>query len=220
MSETFDLAQVYRDVEDYLVPYLRLGLGERAVYYHLLRHSRVEGRRCVQVSKRALARNLGCSATTVRGHVRRLAQKGCLRIVERSLAGHTIEVFTPDEIPGCVRVGALSQTSQLEAADCFRNERLRAAILRRENYACFYCLRRLPAGAAVFDHAVPLAAGGDNSYRNIVACCFECNSAKSDRPAEEFLRELYRASRLTAAEFDGRRAACEALRAGRLAPAV
>ena len=31
MDEPLDFAQVCRDIEDYLVPYLRLGAGERAM---------------------------------------------------------------------------------------------------------------------------------------------------------------------------------------------
>lgn len=220
MNETFDLAQLYRDVEDHLVPSLRLSMAERAVYYHLLRHSLVEGRRVVHVSKRSLGRGIGCSFMTVHRHVRVLEEKGCLRIRERGRAGHAIEVLSPDQIISRLSHGEAAAPVDLVAIDCFGSERMRSAILRREQYRCFYCLRRLPAGAAVFDHAVPVAAGGDNSYRNIVACCFECNSIKRDRPAEEFLRELYRAARLSSAEFDQRTAALEALRAGRLPPAM
>jgi 5-methylcytosine-specific restriction endonuclease McrA len=65
---------------------------------------------------------------------------------------------------------------------------------------------------AVFDHATPVAAGGDNSFRNIVACCFDCNTRKKDRPAEVFLRELYRSGRLSSPELDARLAALDALR--------
>lgn len=220
MDKTFDLAQVYRDVEDHLVPSLRLSMAERAVYYHLLRHSLVEGRRVVHVSKRSLCRGIGCSFMTVHRHVRQLEEKGCLRIRERGRAGHAIEVLTPHQVIGRLSHGQADPRLALAAIDCFGSERMRSAILRREQHRCFYCLRRLPAGAAMFDHAVPVAAGGDNSYRNIVACCFECNSLKRDRPAEEFLRELYRASRLSSAEFDERRTALEALQAGRLPPAM
>lgn len=217
LSGSIDLAQVYRDVEDRLVPGLGLSMSERAVYYHLLRHSLVEGRGVAHLSKRALCRGIGCAFMTAHRSLRTLEQKGCLRIRERGRSGHTIEVLAPSEVPGCARVAA---NAELKAADCFRSERLRSAILRREQDACFYCLRQLCAATAVFDHAVPLAAGGGNSCRNIVACCFECNSVKRDRPAEEFLRELYRSSRLSSAEFDERRAALEALQAGRLLPAL
>ncbi|MCL4523984.1 MAG: HNH endonuclease [Acidobacteria bacterium] len=215
MDEPLDFAQVCKDIEDHLVPYLRLGSGERAMYYHLLRHSRAEGKRVLQISKRVLARNVGTSATTVHGHLRALEQKGCVKIVERNLAGHSIEVLTPAEIPGCVRAGMAAEVVAVEGADCFKNERLRAAILRREQNACFYCLRPMATGAAVFDHVVASAQGGDNTVRNIVACCFECNSRKGEKSAEEFLRELYRASRLSDAELDARLAALETLQGGK-----
>ena len=170
------------------------------------------------VSKRVLARGIGCSTTTVNGHLRRLTQKGCVRIVERGLMGHILEVLTPKEIPGCLAAAAGPCGQELEAADCFKNEKMRAAILRRERGACFYCLRELRAGAAVFDHVVASAQGGDNTYRNIVACCFECNARKGERSAEEFLRELYRGSRISEAEFDARLAALETLQCGQLVP--
>jgi predicted DNA-binding transcriptional regulator len=215
MDEPLDFAQVCRDIEDYLVPHLRLGAGERALYYHLLRLSHAEGVRRAHVSKRMLARGIGCSTTTVNGHLRRLTQKGCVRIVERGLLGHILEVLTPDEIPGCLTPTAAPEDGELEVADCFKNEKMRAAILRRERQACFYCLRELRANAAVFDHVVAAAAGGDNSFRNIVACCFDCNARKGSRTATEFLREMYRTSRLSEAEFDARLGALKSLQDGK-----
>jgi predicted DNA-binding transcriptional regulator len=220
MDEKLDFAQVCRDIEDYLVPHLRLGAGERALYYHLMRLSHAEGVRRAHVSKRVLARGIGCSTTTVNGHLRRLTQKGCVRIVERGLLGHVLEVLTPGEIPGCMAPATALEDEGIEAVDCFKNEKMRAAIVRRERNACFYCLRQMRTGAAVFDHVVPAAAGGDNAFRNIVACCFDCNSRKGGRAATEFLRELYRASRLSEAEFDARLAALEALQSGQLVPAM
>jgi predicted DNA-binding transcriptional regulator len=220
MEEKLDFAQVCRDIEDYLVPHLRLGAGERALYYHLMRLSHAEGVRRAHVSKRVLARGIGCSTTTVNGHLRRLTQKGCVRIVERGLLGHVLEVLTPSEIPGCLAPAATLEDVEVEAADCFKSEKMRAAILRRERQACFYCLRPLGTGAAVFDHVLASAQGGDNSYRNIVACCFECNARKGGRAATEFLRELYRTARLSDAEFDARLAALETLQSGQLVPSA
>jgi hypothetical protein len=183
-----------------------------------MRLSHAEGVRRAHVSKRVLARGIGCSTTTVNGHLRRLTQKGCVRIVERGLLGHVLEVLTPGEIPGCFAPVAALEDGELEAADCFKSEKMRAAILRRERNACFYCLRQMRAGAAVFDHVVAAAAGGDNSYRNIVASCFDCNARKGSRTATEFLRELYRTARLSDAEFDARLVALEALQVGQPIP--
>ena len=38
--------------------------------------------------------------------------------------------------------------------------------------------------APVRDHIVPLAAGGEHSYKNIQLVCFQCNSLKGDRVVE------------------------------------
>jgi hypothetical protein len=217
MSEPFDLAQLYRDVEDHLVVCLRLSMAERVLYYHLLRHSLLEGQPFAKVSKRRLCRGLGCAFMTVHRHLRLLEQKGCLRVHERGRSGHTIEVLIPQHILSR-RADAQSAPRDLAALDCFRSDSLRAAILRRENHACFYCLRQLRNAATLFDHVVPASAGGDNSYHNIVACCFECNSCKKDLPASHFLRMLLRADRLSPAEFQSRLEALEALTSDRLLP--
>jgi hypothetical protein len=215
-----DFAQVCRDIEDHLVPYLRLGSGERAMYYHLLRHSRAEGKRVALISNRRLGSSFGTSSTTARFHLRHLAEKGCIRITDRSLAGHTLDVLLPHEIPGCMQPNSPGNLAQLDTADCFHDRRLRPAILRRENNSCFYCLRELRPESAAFDHVVPVSVGGDHSFRNVVACCFDCNSRKRNRPAAEFLRELFRTARLSDDELAARLLALDSLHSGHLVPAM
>jgi len=68
------------------------------------------------------------------------------------------------------------------------------------------------------DHVVPRAEHGRNSYRNLVSCCLECNTNKGERPAEDFLRGLYRERRLSTADLTDRLRALEALAAGKLRP--
>jgi 5-methylcytosine-specific restriction endonuclease McrA len=63
-----------------------------------------------------------------------------------------------------------------------------------------------------------VSTGGDNSFRNVVACCFDCNSRKRNRPAAEFLRELFRTARLSDAELDARLLALDSLQSGQLVP--
>jgi hypothetical protein len=46
----------------------------------------------------------------------------------------------------------------------------------------------------------------------------ECNVAKGEKPADDFLRRLYRERRLTAAELAGRLRALDALASGKLRP--
>jgi hypothetical protein len=46
----------------------------------------------------------------------------------------------------------------------------------------------------------------------------ECNVAKGEKAADDFLRRLYRERRLTAAELAGRLRALDALASGKLRP--
>src|SRR2546427_10217894 len=89
---------IWKQIEDVLVPRLCLTLAERAVYSHLLRHSRLEDRLRLRFSILWLARGNRLSAGSVRLAVRRLVAKGALRLVERTKAGHVVEVRLPGEI--------------------------------------------------------------------------------------------------------------------------
>ena len=236
-NEKINEVQVWKQMQDELIPRLRLPVIERAVYAYLLRHSRLEGKRQLCFSIGSLARGACLSTTSVRRAVRCLVTAGVLRLVERSRAGHTVEVRLPEEIraafPGRVwsrstarstsRSAARSASSgkrvlDLEEADFLQNRSLRQYIHARERGYCFYCLSRLNKRIQCLDHVVPRAQRGRNSYRNLVSACTECNSEKAARPAGNFLRWLYREHRLTAAELTARLRALEALASGKLRP--
>jgi 5-methylcytosine-specific restriction endonuclease McrA len=193
---------IWKQIEDVLVPRLCLTLAERAVYSHLLRHSRLEDRLRLRFSILWLARGNRLSAGSVR--LRRLVAKGALRLVERTKAGHVVEVRLPGEIRavrperGARGPARLPRTANLEEMDFWQDKTLREAIHARERSVCFYCLRRLTARVRCLDHVVPQVRRGSNSYRNIVSSCAECNALKGETPAEGFLRSLYRDGRLTA----------------------
>src|SRR2546427_11482909 len=93
--------------EDFLFPRLRLSVTDRAVYSHLIRHSRLEGQLQLRFSMPWLARGIGVSTGPVRESVRRLVVLGALRLIRRSNAGHVIDVFLPDVICG-IRTGLLA----------------------------------------------------------------------------------------------------------------
>ncbi len=216
---------VWKQLEDVLVARLGLNLTERAVYAHLLRHSRLEGKRQLRFSIVWLARSVHLSGAPVRHAVRSLAAKGALRLVDRTQAGHLVEVFLPDEVhasphedaaPSCL--ARRPDSRNLEEMDFSQVSSRREAIHARERGLCFYCLRRFTTRGRVLDHVVPHVRGGSNSYRNLVSCCVECNSQKGETAAEDFLRSLYRLRRLTSAELDARLRALEALAAGDLRP--
>src|SRR5712664_2547818 len=215
---------LWKQFEDLLVPRLRLSVTDRAVYSHLLRHSRLEGKLRLRFSIPWLARGARLSTNPARWAVRRLIAHGALRLVERSKAGHLVQVLLPDEIRATRhrRIGRrdarpLPRCLDFEQ-DFLKNRALRHAIHVRERGRCFYCLRRLTPLIRCLDHVVPRVSFGSNSYRNLVSCCLQCNSQKRDRPAGDFLRSLYRERRLTDAELTARLRALDALASGTLPP--
>ena len=241
--------EVWKQMEDILVPQLRLSVLDRSVYSHLLRHSRLEGKRRLRFSIQWLARAVRVSRGPAREAVRRLLTLGAFRLVERTKAGHLVEVRLPDEIRACLprqaacldlSVPAKSRPASgatvahrtsrtpdtqarvlpLEDSDFLQTRALRQSLHSRERGLCFYCLRRLTASRKCLDHVVPRVQFGRNSYRNLVSCCVECNSQKSERPARDFLRCLYREQRLTTAELADRLRALDALAAGKLRPLI
>src|SRR6266704_320570 len=228
-------AQIWKQLEDHLVPRLRLSVIDRAVYSHLLRHSRLEGRLRLRFSIARIAHGARLGGTATRRAVRRLVAQGALRVVERGKNGHLIEVRLPEEIGaarGPVRlrlpeeIGAargpvrlrLPRAINLEETDFLQSKALRQAIHARERGRCFYCLRLLTTRTQCLDHVVPSVRFGRNSYRNLVSCCMECNSKKGQSPAEDLLRWLYRERRLTPMELNGRLRALDALASRTLPP--
>jgi len=221
---------VWKQLEDLLAPQLRLSAMDRMVYSHLLRHSRLEGRIRFQFSMLGLGCHLRLSTKPVRDAVHRLAMHGALRMVQRSKLGHVVEVRLPDEIPAVKRNrlhrrAAASEVAvraavNLEEADFLKNKSLRKAIHTRERSQCFYCLRKTTPTVQCLDHVVPRSQLGRNSYRNLVSSCRECNSQKGEKPADDFLRRLYREGQLNAAELAARLRALNDLASGKLRPAV
>jgi 5-methylcytosine-specific restriction endonuclease McrA len=241
-----NVKHLWKQFEDFLFPRLRLSITDRAVYSHLIRHSRLEGQLQLRFSMPWLARGIGISTGPVRESVRRLVVLGALRLIRRSKAGHVIDVLLPDEIRGlrpglpavAGSIAALSRHSSLvytelrgatrhcsvspnlENLDFLKTRALRQSIHLRERGHCFYCLRRTDARVQCLDHVVPRVRAGRNSYRNLVSSCLECNSLKGERRAADFLRWLYRQRRITSAELNARLRALDALASGKLPPPV
>jgi hypothetical protein len=154
--------QVWKQLEDLLVPRLRLSTTDRVVYSHLLRHSRLEGELRLQFSILWLARGAGICHSAARWAVRRLIAHGVLRLVERSKAGHLVEVRLPGEVraarPRPIGRRPLSRTRAIDFDDLdwLKHPTLRRAIHAREGGRCFYCLSRLTPATRCLDHVVPL----------------------------------------------------------------
>jgi 5-methylcytosine-specific restriction endonuclease McrA len=217
MTHSVKLDALWRAIEDELIPSLKLDAYERSVYYHLVRHSLVVGQATLQVSIDSLAARTGLSSH-VRQKLRALESKGCIKILDRNRSGTQIEVFAPNAIPGCKPQTAVVETFDIEVLDCYSDPRGRAAIIAREAGKCYYCMRLIDDSNAVLDHAIPQADRIDHSYRNMVACCHECNSLKSGMAAHDFVRLLYRRGRLGGGELEERLSALDALARGDLKP--
>lgn len=82
-----------------------------------------------------------------------------------------------------------------------RQERDKARKLRKSQWwktklsrgICYYCGEHFPAKKLTMDHLLPVARGGSSSKGNIVACCKECNTRKSNMlpsELEEFLERV------------------------------
>jgi hypothetical protein len=64
-----DLVQELKNIEDYLVPKLQLDHIDRALYYHLLRHTRVIGKEASLFGLSSLSVASGISETTLRERI-------------------------------------------------------------------------------------------------------------------------------------------------------
>src|SRR5262249_34671473 len=97
-NKSFNARLVWKQFEDSLVPRLRLSVIDRAVYSHLFRHSRLEGKLRIRFTLSWLARGIRLCRASAREAVRRLIELGAVRLVERTKAGHVAVVLLPEEI--------------------------------------------------------------------------------------------------------------------------
>jgi len=58
----------------------------------------------------------------------------------------------------------------------------RKRIFKRDNYTCQYCGSKKNL---TIDHVIPRSRGGQNTWKNMVTCCFRCNSNKGSLTPEE-----------------------------------
>lgn len=114
------LADILPDIEDHLIPRLKLDPWESRLYYHLVRHTRSLGRETGIFGILALADTSGISKTKVRDSVRALHDKGCIQIQERNRNGHVLRVLLPAEIDGLIPEQTGQDSVDVETIDFFR----------------------------------------------------------------------------------------------------
>ncbi len=59
------------------------------------------------------------------------------------------------------------------------------ALFARDQQLCLYCGREFPRQHLTRDHVVPLSRGGRDTWENVVAACFHCNSRKGGRTPQQ-----------------------------------
>ena len=113
-------------------------------------------------------------------------------------------MLLPSEIAGVIPQAIDKAQLDIEAIDFFSDRLYLKPLLAREGGRCFYCLRSIIAESCELDHVVSQMNGRDNSHRNIVCACHECNTTKQAQSASDFLRALYRKGLLNQAEMESR----------------
>jgi len=220
-----DLAEILIEIQDKLVPLL--DSYEQAIYHYLFRHTYLAGKEQTLFSTRTAEIGFGSgdrtkppSWKTRSDRLKTLEQKGCVKIIERSNKGMLVEIILPSQMPFLHQVEAPPSEINIEELDFYKDRRLLQSILERESFKCFYTGRKISVDNCYLDHVTPQAKGGNNSYRNIVAACFDANSMKNDKDADDFIRLLYREELITLVEFNSLKSKLVALRDGELAPSL
>ena len=211
------------EIQDKLVPIL--DGYEQAIYHYLLRHTYLVGAETCLYSTRTAEIGLGTgdnskqpSMKTRSKKLRSLEEKGCVEILERSNKGITVKLLLPSEISGIQNEMVETDSLDIEELDFYKDRRLLNSLLDREDFRCFYTGRKIAAENCYLDHVIPQASSGSNSYKNIVASCYDANSMKNDKPADEFIRTLYKEEIISLSEFQELKEKLTKLQAGELKP--
>jgi hypothetical protein len=215
------LKQTIEEIEDYLIPFLSLDTYEKALYYHLFRHTRLIGKKETVFVISSALKTVGLTDFSARDRIRKLNEKGCIKIEETTRIGIRVSVLLPTEIKGCVVTPETEETIiDIEQIDFYNDPKYRPNILERENGECFYCFRKITKDNYVLDHMISQVNYGKNSYRNIVATCHECNSTKTGKNGEDFVRLIYRKGTISANELENRLIAIEKIKNGEIKPDI
>ena len=219
------LDNILIEIQDKLVPIL--DSYEQAIYHYILRHTYLIDRDSCLFSTRTSEIGLGTgdkskppSMKTRSKKLRSLEEKGCIQIIDRSNKGISVKLLLPSQIPHIQNQEIQEDLIEIEKLDFFKDRRLLNCLLAREEYRCFYTGRKIGAENCYIDHVIPQKDAGDNSYKNIVASCYDANSMKNDKPADEFIRSLYKEELISMSEFQELKDKIAKLQAGDLKPDI
>lgn len=91
--------------------------------------------------------------------------------------GYVRTITSEYEIPSVIRLSYIVKRPRPRIALSKRE------ILRRDNYTCQYCGRKMRT--LTLDHVVPRRLGGPHTWENLVAACSTCNRRKGGQSPSE-----------------------------------
>ena len=225
MSKILSMDEIARElieIQDYLVP--QLDTYEQAIYHYLFRHTYLVGEESTLFSTRGAEIGLGSGSegNTPSGNqkskkLRSLELKGAVKILDRSHKGILVKIVLPKDINGLICTSTENELD-IDNLDFYKDRRLLESILEREGFRCFYTGEKITTDSCYLDHVLAQSAGGNNSYKNIVASCYDANSMKNNKPVDDFLRLLYKNGILSLEEFNQTKNKIKKLQDGKLIP--
>jgi len=217
-----ELKKILAEIQDYLVPIL--DTYEQAIYHYIFRHTYLEGKKDTYFSTRSADIGFGQGNATSKPSDRQkskklhnLEKKGAIKIVEKSYKGILVSIKLPIEIDGLIP-NKIEKDIDIEELDFYNDKRLLPAILKREQYRCFYTGKKIDESSCYLDHVISQSVGGNNNYKNIVASCYDANSLKQDKATDDFLRMMYKEDLVSLKEFNEIKKKIKLLQSGELVP--
>lgn len=208
VKETFDLfelPQLVKDIVDFLQPVI--SPYEMDVYWFLFRHSILEnGDIFIRASNAKIAKGIGSKfknldtqnprsgEKTVAENLRSLETLNVIKKVgDTNRDGTLYKIFLPEEIEICQEKMKsfvkenLPVVDPKKEQDYYNIKENRLKIFERDKYLCYKCNKQLTRFNATLDHIQPVSEGGDNSFDNLVTCCFHDNASRRATPISDFI---------------------------------
>jgi hypothetical protein len=212
------------DYQDYGAPLL--DVYEQAIYIYIVRHTLLNDLEEAVIGFKSARKKMGFgvgsagtapSETIVYKKLRGLEEKGFIKIVASERAGTRIKLLSPFSGKGHNIKFENSIYVKIEDADFFADQNNRKLIVERDGHKCFYCTISLDENNYVIERVISRPIG-DNSFKNLVASCRQCNNRKDSSPADDFLRRIYRDGLLSQSELAERLNQLTQLQLGNLRP--
>jgi hypothetical protein len=185
-----DMKLIMEQFVDYLMP--ELVPYETTMYLYLLRNSFLKnGSVEVRVGKRTIAAGHGKASRgeeTAYAHVteilKKLEEKGCIKIGDTNREGTLYIINLPKDIPLVAEKMDSLLPQDLEE-NYFNDPAKRREIFERDKGICQYCGEKVTPENATIDHFNPQSKGGKHNKENLRTCCLICNGIKSGKTYEE-----------------------------------